>query len=262
MWNMKKNILYILTPVVLIIVSLFAIYLNNPTYKAEAYIDGWGSTDMYLPKDQIPFFAEHFSEVKDILAHGLVNPNSDIKQRTAYVIDELGVQAKSLETNILDALKAEPDRTVRLYHYRALRSIGAGNNLTLTYLKDRFQILSEQQDGPYDGEYYKVSDERIKLSATLFVLDDDLHQRSIYLNEVTQWLNPPNPSLSQSELEAYWDHRWCAVIAVEFMKGAEEAIPLLEAMLCEQSTKQWVSVHVPRALKSLRGEPAPVEGIK
>lgn len=212
---------------------------------------------MYLPTDQIPFFAEHFSDVTDVLAKAMVNPNSDIRQRAAYVIEGLGHQAKSLEADILNALQVESDRTVRMYFYSALRSIGTDGHLTLSYLRNRFLLLSQQQDDPSDGESYKTSDERVSMAAALFVLDKDLQQRSDYLDEVLQWLKPPSPTLSPSELEAYWEHRWIAVIEVEYMNGAEEAIPLLEEMLSEQPTKPWVSAHVPRALKALRGTAMP-----
>ena len=175
----------------------------------------------------------------------------------AYVIEELGYQAKSLEAHVLNALQTESDRTVRMYFYNALRSIGADEHPTLTDLRNHFLSLSTQKDGPTAGECYTVSDERITIASALFVLDKDLLHRSEYLDEVLQWLKPPNADLGPSELEAYWEHRWSAVIAVEYMTGAEEAIPLLEAMLSEQPTKPWVSTHVPRALKALRGTAMP-----
>jgi hypothetical protein len=38
------------------------------------------------------------------------------------------------------------------------------------------------------------------------------------------------------------------------MKGAREVIPLLQAMLEEKPRKPWVSLHVPKAIKSLEKE--------
>ena len=50
----------------------------------------------------------------------------------------------------------------------------------------------------------------------------------------------------------YWDIRWSAVNAVQYMVGARKPIPILEAMLTEPGAKPWVGVKVPRALESLR----------
>lgn len=254
---MNRAILYILITSLVVTAAILLFYHNNPPHRARAYVDEWDDMSPYLPTDQIPFFAEHFSHVEDVLAKAMVNPNSGIRQRAAYVIEGLGHQAKSLEPDILNALQAEPDRTVRLYFYNALRSIGADRQPTLTYLRNHFLLLSQQQDDPSDGESYKTSDERVSLAAALFLLDKDFQQRSDYLDEVLQWLKPPSPALSPSELEEYWEHRWIAVIELEYMKGAEEAIPLLEEMLLERPTKPWVSAHVPRALKALRGTAMP-----
>jgi hypothetical protein len=41
------------------------------------------------------------------------------------------------------------------------------------------------------------------------------------------------------------------------MPQAQQAIPLLESMLNEPNKPSWVDVHVPRALASLKGTPAP-----
>jgi hypothetical protein len=251
---MKKVMIYVLVTVLLVVVSSVFYNHNNPPHRARTYVDGWRNMGMYLPKDQIPFFAEHFSGVKDIIAQAMTHSESQIRQRAAYVIEGLGHQAKSLETDIFKSLQVESDCTVRLYFYDALRSIGANSQQSLSYLKDRYEFLSQQEDDPSDGQFYKASDERIKVAATLFVLDDEIQRRPEYLNEVLKWLKPPKTLISTSELEAYWDHRWLAVNSLEFMNGAEEAIPFLEKMLDEQPTKQWVSVHVPRVLKSLRNK--------
>jgi hypothetical protein len=251
---MKKATIYALVTVLFLMMITLSFYQNNPYYKAKKYIAEWENMGSYMPADQIPFFAKYFSKTKDILAGAMFNPNSDIRQCAAYVISELGPQAKPLEAEILNALQQESDCIVRLYFYNALRFIEADGHLTLAYLENRFLQLSQQQGAPSNGKLCKSSDEIITIAAALFVINDGLTQKQKYLDEILQWLKPPCPVLSSSEVEAYWENRLTAVNVLEYMIDAEGAIPLLEKMLSEQPTKPWVSVHVPRVLSSLRGD--------
>ena len=131
---------------------------------------------------------------------------------------------------------------------------GTSDRPTIAALRKTFEALvQDQSDLPEETEHYTTTDERIYVASALYVLDNRAEEKSKYLQAVLQWLKPPDPALQPEELEAYWEHRWCAVSAVEHMNGAKEVIPLLSAMLSEQSKKSWVSVHAPRAIKALRG---------
>ena len=225
---------------------------------ARKYVDGWTTMGMWLPKKQVPFFAAHFSQVKDVLANALKHSNPDVRQRAAYVVEELGRQAALLESHITQALESESERLVRIYLYNALRAVGASDRATIATLRRTFELLAqEQSDSPEETEYYNATDERIYVASALYVLDDRADQRSQYLYAVLWWLKPSKADLKPKDLQAYWDRRWCAVNAVEHMDGAKDAIPLLEAMLSEQSKKPWVSFHVPRAIKALRSSNGP-----
>ena len=225
---------------------------KSPADVAREYIQSWRSMGMYLPENQVPFFADHYSSVSDLLADALSHPNEDTRQRAAYVVEELGQVAASLEGELFAALQSESSRLVRLYHYNALRSIEASDSATINGLRERLSSLPEKVVGASDNATYTTTDERIYLASVLYVLDSSSEAKADYLSEVAQWLSPPPDELDKVAEENYWEHRWCAVNAVEHMAGARKAIPLLQAMLKEEPTKPWVSVHVPRAIASLK----------
>ena len=112
--------------------------------------------------------------------------------------------------------------------------------------------MVEETSSPLGVADYTFVDERISVASALYVLAEESPQRDVFREFVLQWLRPPTAELSAKDLADYWDHRWCAVISVEFMHGADEAIRLLESMLTEEDAKPWVAVHVPRALRSLQ----------
>lgn len=228
-----------------------------PVDKAREYVAGWADMGARLPSDQVTFFRTHLAEVKGVLSEALSHINPDVRQRAAYVIEELGPSAMTLGPDVERALRVESERLVRLYLYDALRSIGTARTETVSYLTNRFESLAAERDVSTGGALYTPIDERIYLAADLYVLDSSGEKKSEHLGFVLQWLHPPKAGLSTQKRETYWEHRWCAVNAIEHMAGAEEAIPLLEAMLTEQDAKPWVGTHVPRALRALRPSASP-----
>jgi hypothetical protein len=208
---------------------------------------------MYLPDKQIPFFAEHFHEVEDVLVKALKHSKPKISTRAAYVIENIGEKAISLESELFRVLEMESERAVRLYLYDALRGVGACEKVTIDALKQRFDFLpTDVNDLGGEEERYTNKHEHIHVAVALYVLDDLSNARPRYLHAVLKWLEPPAANLGKEDIEAYWDYRRSAVLAVEYMNGATEAIPLLKAMLLEQPQKPWVSVHVPRVLDALQ----------
>jgi hypothetical protein len=222
-----------------------------PVRQAREYVAGWRHMGMYLPDSEIPFFAHNYESVTGVLAEALADQSTKVRIRAAYVISQLGSQAVSFEPAVLSAIENEPDRTTRLYFYRALASAGATNEAVLTLLKKRYDLLPREsvKDTPSG---YTTADERIVLASALYVLDANPQAKGAYYSEVVQWLKPPEPSLRNFALDLYWDHRWSAVIHLEDMHEAHDAIPLLEAMLTEKAQKSWVTVHVPRVLSTLK----------
>jgi HEAT repeats len=212
---------------------------------AREYVNGWDAMRANLPADQVPFFAERFTEVDRVLANALKHPNEDIRMRAAYIIKELGPPAATLHPVVVSVLKSEQSRLVRLYLYGALGSMAVSDKETIQLLTEMYDALPRIDKRNSDGFSYSTEDERIYLASALYVLDSDELAKPVYLAEVTQWLAPPSVDLDKSETALYWDHRWCAVNAVEYMKGAKEAIPLLKSMLDERPKKLWVSTYVP-----------------
>jgi len=138
-----------------------------------------------------------------------------------------------------------------MYIVDALAAIGSDAEATLTALMERYASLESTSLPPTaDGSYAEV-DEKIAIAAALYALVSD-DRRAEYLTFVTDWLRPPPPGLTDSLLEGYWERRWMAVVSLERMCGAVEAVPLLESLRSEPGRKAWVDVQVPRVLMALR----------
>jgi hypothetical protein len=225
---------------------------KTPKTKAAKYIDSWSDMGMWLPdNEQITFFRSNLTDVRQVLISALSNPNPNARQRAAYVIGEIGPDAVGLGTALYRRLKEEPKRIVRMYLYDALAAVRFADPVVINDLKDLFQSLDGENLPPAQDHSYASADEKINVAAALFILDKSSNRRE-YLEYVLRWLHQPRNNMAPEQLAGYWERRWCAVISLETMLGASEAIPLLEAMLNEPNTKSWVAVHVPRVLKALK----------
>jgi hypothetical protein len=221
--------------------------------QADEYIASWSGMGMYLPDaKQVTFFRKHLSGVQPKLTSALFAEEPEVRQCAAFVIDKIGALACACGPELLRRLKQEPDRLPRIYLINAIGSVGYDDPEAVDELTRRYKALSPVNvpRSRFAVDYDEV-DERIDVAAALYQLIAPKH-REEYLEFVTQWLHPPSEELSSRELAGYSERRWHAVIALEAMNGAEEAIPLLESMLEERNAPSWVNVHVPRVLKSLR----------
>lgn len=215
--------------------------------QAVSYSEEWADMGMWLPKaDQVAFFAANIDITKDVLAEKLSHKNSDIRQRAAYVIEEIGPTANALQKALVTALVQERESLVRIYLCNALRAVGDADEDVLAELRILFQKPGDSKENLEQRIYSGAA------LATLSKKPDEIAECTAF---VCQWLKPPGKELSPSELEKYWDIRWSAVNAVEHMTNARQAIPLLEKLLDEPGKQSWVELHVPRALASLKKTP-------
>ncbi len=211
-----------------------------PEPTAEAYIAKWDEMGMWLPDaEQRQFFADNFAETRGLLAESLTHSKHEVRMRGAYVIEELGGQAKELSPAVVAALKTEQNELVRTYLINAFRSMEDRSAAVMALIRDAF---AEPKD----------EEEKLYAAAALFVLSDVPSERDACEEYVCGFLVPSDDLKSKYSSTDYWDMRWSAVTAVRHMGGATKPIPLLEAMMTEPGAKPWVSEKVPRALDSLR----------
>jgi HEAT repeat protein len=228
---------------------------SPPPQHIQAWVNGWGEMGMYLPKqDQIDFLHANLDDVTPELEAAVSHTNPDIRQRAAFVIAEIGTDARALGGKVFEQLKVEPQQLVQIYLIDALGAVRYKEKEVVEFLETKYAALSDENTPPKlfggDGTYAEV-DEKVNLAGVLYVLSEPDSQEK-YLGFVLEWLPPPSPDLGYREKSGYWERRWMAVNSLEKMQGANEAIPLLDAMLAEDDAKSWVRVHVPRVLKALR----------
>jgi hypothetical protein len=211
--------------------------------QAQTYAKEWTNMGMWLPNaEQLSFFSANIDITKDILADTLADQNNDVRQRAAYVIEKIGPAAKPMQAALVTALAKEKVPLVRIYLCNALSATGDANDDALTQLRVLFHAPADDKD---------TLDQRIYSAAALSTLSQNPKEVLECTAFVCQWLKPPSKDLVPSELEKYWDLRWSAVNAVEHMTQAKQAIPLLDKMLTEPDKRDWVDMHVPRALAAL-----------
>lgn len=226
---------------------------SSPPQHIQAWVNSWAEMGMYLPdREQVDFLHANLDDVTLELEAAVSHENPDIRQRTAYVISEIGSDARIFGNCLFEQLKNETEQIVEIYLIDALGAIRYDNKAVVAFLKKKYDSLGEKNIPPnlFGGKYSEV-DEKINLAGVLYVLAE-LESRDQYLNFVIQWLHLPDDDMSLIEISGYWERRWMAVISLEGMEDAYEAIPLLEAMHDEHNAKSWVSVHVPRVLSVLR----------
>ncbi len=227
---------------------------SSPPQHIQAWVNSWAKMGMYLPdEEQVSFLHANLDDVTAELEAAVSHENAEIRQRAAYVISEIGIDANGLGNCLFEQLKNEPDQLVQIYLIDALGAVRYNDNEVVAFLEKKYASLKDENVPPslfISGKYAEV-DEKINLAGVLYVLAQP-ESREQYLDFVTQWLDTPSGSMNAVESSGYWERRWMAVISLEDMEGAVEAIPLLEAMLNEKNTKSWVSTHVPRVLDALK----------
>jgi len=207
---------------------------------------------MWLPDNDVPFFKQNLAIVEPVLRDALANPNDKIRHNAAYVVEEIGPAARSLEPVLIERIEKEPNRFVRLYLYGAARSIRASSPKMVVLLRARFSTLEKEPDVRANDADYTATDERIEVASVLLNIEDSIPGRAKYREFVLAWLKPPPPDLLSKKLGDYWEHRWIAVTVIENSGAPREAIPLLEAMLKEPHRKGWVYLKVSRAIDAIK----------
>jgi HEAT repeat protein len=207
---------------------------------------------MWLPDSkQIAFFRAELAQVRQPLTAALRSANPDVRQRAAYVVEQVGPDAQILGPEILERLQTEPERLVRMYLYQAMGAIGYDEARGIKLLDERFKSLREDNEPPtLDGEYADV-DEKITVAATLCRIDNS-DNRKAYLDFILLWLRPIDSESTNTEIAGTWERRWHVVQVLERMPNAREAKPLLEEILKDSNKPAWVSTRVPEVFGSLR----------
>lgn len=221
----------------------------------DQYIGEWAGMGMWLPKDdQVQYFAANFASSYPSLKEALAHPDHSVRMRAAYVLGEIDSPARTAGPDLLARLKNEPDVLVRIYIIDALIGIGYRGEDTVATLTQRFESLNGTNVPPIGAGSYAEVDEKITVASALYSLGEE-SERSTYFDFVTVWLKPIPKNVTGTMLDGYWERRWIAVNSLEHMRGATEAIPLMEAMRTENGAQSWVDTHVPRVVGALqRGE--------
>jgi len=143
--------------------------------QAKAYVSGWEKLGKSLPDEsQISFFRSYLRESKNSLGEALENPSYLIRMWAAYVIGQIGPDARSLGSMLTDRLQTEPNRGVRIYLLESLRGIHDDAPSTIILLKKQFAGLSEAEGrrDPFKGiSEYLEADEKVYIAATIYALD-------------------------------------------------------------------------------------------
>ncbi|MDY0171063.1 MAG: HEAT repeat domain-containing protein [Thermoguttaceae bacterium] len=228
---------------------------QRPTIRANTVgecIASWTDMGMWLPdSQQIEIVRAQFKSARGPLRDALSHSDDSVRMRAAYVIGQIGPQARPAGEDLLAQFVREPDRTVRMYIVNALNLIDYNDAATVDALANRYGALDGRNVAPSVDHSYPEVDEKITIASALFTMAET-RSKSEYYEFVVKWLDPPNDATHGDLLEGYWERRWMAVNVLERMPGATDAIPKLQSLQAEANAKPWVNVHVPRVLAALR----------
>lgn len=214
--------------------------------SADECIAGWAEMGMWLPDQrEVCFFSDTFDSSSESLFAELSHPDYRVRMRAAYVIDKLGAPANVASPHLLSQLEKEENRLVRMYLLAALATIQWDDDRVCDVLTERFEALSSANVPLRPDDSYAEVDEKIEIAATLYTVTA-AETKEEYRTFVTDWLKPPPEGLSKVLLDGYWERRRIAVMSLERMPGAVEAVPLLKSLRKEPDAKLWVHTHVPR----------------
>src|SRR5690606_10990292 len=106
----------------------------NPPQHIQAWVDSWADMGMYLPdQEQVEFLHANLDEVSPELEAAVSHKNPNIRQRAAYVIAEIGPDAKELGKCLFEQLKVEQEQLVQIYLIDALGAIRFTNDDVLHF---------------------------------------------------------------------------------------------------------------------------------
>lgn len=230
-----------------------------PTADAVArrLVAKWPDQGMWLPdRGEVLFFKTSLDEVRDVLANALGNENPDVRQAAAYVIDEIGPEARHMGPSVMRQLRKEKNRLVRLYLYGTLRGIQFDDMDAINELRRRYSQLSDANVPEADDFSYAEVDEKITIASMLFALDSS-NGRLDYISYIIRWLQPPPTNATPAALSGYAQRRLCAINCLEDVPTAPQVVPALKAMLAESNAENWVRIRVPQLLNKLQSHDGP-----
>lgn len=159
--------------------------------QAKAYVSDWEKLGNSLPDEsQISFFRSYLRESKSSLDEALENPSYLIRMWAAYVIGQIGPDARFLGSMLTDRLQIEANRGVRIYLLEALRGIHDDAPSTIELLKKQFAALNERddpQDRSKSTSEYLEADEKVHIAATIYAIDTS-PEYIRYANYLQTWL--------------------------------------------------------------------------
>jgi hypothetical protein len=133
--------------------------------QAETYAKEWSELGMWLPNsEEVAFFTANFDLTKDLLASKLSDPNDNVRQPAAYIIEQIGPVANSLQSVLAARLAVEKVPIVRIYLCNALRAVGGSDAAALAELRKLFQATGADKD---------TLEQRIYVAAALSTLSKD-----------------------------------------------------------------------------------------
>jgi hypothetical protein len=163
---------------------------------------------------------------------------------------EIGPDARSLGSTLIERLQVEPNRGVRIYLLESLRKIHDDAPSTTMVLKQRFAALSDASEPEEHSKNrfdYLEADEKIHIAATICALDAG-SDRVQYVNYLLDWLRD---SASVEGMKRYyvWHRRREVVLLLEYASDIKmQAKPLLESILARRDVPESIYFDVENVL--------------
>ncbi len=180
------------------------------------------------------------------LRKGLLGDDSFIRKCSAYVVRQLGGEARSLGPELRLAFDRENDEVTRCYFLRALARIGDDSAQTVWFL----EAIGR------DGERGKTQLVPTEAAGALLIL----RGREACPDAWDTVIDSAGPSWASGDREdgdvdLFWERRLAASrILGDLGHGGQPALPVLTRLIEDARTPQWVRKRVVIDVKRIQGK--------
>ncbi len=235
----KKVVLSLILRVVVVIIFSFSFascerssMISNKS--PDEIVESWKNLGMYLPSDkEVDCLSSHLPNSLQALKKGILHDHPHVRMCSADVIEKLGMSAKPLAQDMRAAYMGELEAINRVYFVMALASIEDNSLENIEFMKNAFATEKDIQVRTY-------------LAGGILVLSG-IDKNSEAWNWIVDSLAtgiPPSKFSTEASTE-YWERRWGASYMLGKLRySASLAIPLLERLVHDEATPEWVKRRV------------------
>ena len=198
--------------------------------SVPSVISAWSNLGAKLTsKEDVAFIRDRLPGSLTALRAGFAHQDEHVRMSSAFVAEELGSEATSLASYMIQRLQSEPIPIVRVYLASALAEVGHLDSVGVGRLEDCFRA---EQNGQSKTE---IAGALVRLCSA----QDEPVAWQWLLQSLEAF--PPDPPEELGARHDFWERRWSAAKHLRTIRGREDAVlPLLKGLQANRKTPDFV----------------------